>query len=169
MLSVSPALPALIRLNREWLAQAAELIERLDEERYAAAGPHFRHIVEFYDCFLRGVTSGKIDYDGRSRERRLETSRESALERIATLRADLETVGEPGRPVMVKAEDAEGLGLADPWLASSVGRELQSLSGHTVHHFAIIALTLRPLGVALDPSFGVAPSTLRHGDRLCAR
>jgi hypothetical protein len=41
------------------------------------------------------------------------------------------------------------------------------LSSHTVHHFALIALTLRAHGVAVDPKFGVAPfhAALSRGQR----
>jgi hypothetical protein len=31
----------------------------------------------------------------------------------------------------------------DPFLLSSVARELQALSSHTIHHFAVMAMTLR--------------------------
>ena len=43
-----------------------------------------------------------------------------------------------------------------------ISRELQVLSSHTVHHFALIAVTLRMHGVEMDPDFGMAPSTLRY-------
>jgi len=39
---------------------------------------------------------------------------------------------------------------------------LQVLSSHTVHHFALIAMTLRLHGVEMEPGFGMAPSTLRY-------
>jgi len=47
-------------------------------------------------------------------------------------------------------------------MESSVSRELQVLSSHTIHHFALIAMTLRLHGVEMDPDFGMAPSTLRY-------
>jgi hypothetical protein len=59
-------------------------------------------------------------------------------------------------------EDAEGTGVEDDLLDSSVGRELQVLSSHTIHHFALIAFTLRVLGIEVDRNFGMAPSTLRY-------
>ena len=36
------------------------------------------------------------------------------------------------------------------------------LSSHTIHHFALIGITLRESGLAVDPDFGVANSTLRN-------
>jgi hypothetical protein len=56
--------------------------------------------------------------------------------------------------------------------ASSVGRELQYLVAHTVHHFALMAVALRTCGHRLPDEFGVAPSTLRHEESsngACAR
>jgi hypothetical protein len=47
-------------------------------------------------------------------------------------------------------------------MESSLSRELQVLSSHTIHHFALIAVTLRAHGVQMDADFGMAPSTLRH-------
>jgi hypothetical protein len=59
-------------------------------------------------------------------------------------------------------EDAESNDVSDSFMESSLSRELQVLSSHTVHHFALIAVTLRAHGVQMDPDFGMAPSTLRH-------
>ena len=58
----------------------------------------------------------------------------------------------------------QALAFPEPFLISSVGRELQVLSSHTIHHFALMAMTLRVLGVPVDPDFGMAPSTLRYLD-----
>ena len=45
--------------------------------------------------------------------------------------------------------------------ASTLSRELQFLVSHTVHHDALIAAAARALGVATEPDFGIAPSTLK--------
>ena len=61
----------------------------------------------------------------------------------------------------VRMEDApEGCPAA--WMPSSVARELQAVRSHTIHHFALIAMTLRAWGIEVDSTFGVAPSTLRY-------
>jgi hypothetical protein len=59
-------------------------------------------------------------------------------------------------------EDAGSHGVRECFMESSISRELQFLSSHAVHHFALIAMTLRAEGVPMDPDFGMAPSTLRH-------
>ena len=64
--------------------------------------------------------------------------------------------------VWVRMEDAEASVVSESFMESSLSRELQALSSHTVHHFALIAVTLRAHGVQMDPEFGMAPSTLRY-------
>jgi hypothetical protein len=64
--------------------------------------------------------------------------------------------------LLVRAEDIGDPASASAWSPSSVGRELQALLGHTVHHYAIIALLLRVEGIEPGEEFGVAPSTLAH-------
>jgi hypothetical protein len=48
------------------------------------------------------------------------------------------------------------------WSYSSIGRELQFLLSHTIHHYALIALALRLQGYEPSAEFGVAPSTLQY-------
>ena len=170
---------ALIRMNVGWLRQALGLLVVIGDEAFAASpegmaphrvSGHLRHIIEFYECFLDGLTCSHVDYDARQRDPSIERGRQAAMTRIRTLIARLETA-----PVLmgdailfVRAEDADALGLRDPFLMSSVARELMTLSSHTIHHFALIATTLRGLGVAVDANFGVAPSTLAYQARRAA-
>ena len=44
----------------------------------------------------------------------------------------------------------------------ALGRELQFLVSHTVHHAAMIAASCRARGLPTADEYGVAPSTLRH-------
>jgi len=60
--------------------------------------------------------------------------------------------------LLVRMENAE----VDVHLRSSISRELQALSSHTIHHFALIAVTLRLHGFEVDPEFGMSPSTLQY-------
>ena len=41
-------------------------------------------------------------------------------------------------------------------------RELAFLYSHTIHHYSLIAIATRSLGVFIHEDFGVAPSTLKH-------
>src|SRR5262249_32005358 len=100
----------------------------------------------------------------RRRDPTVESQREAAVVEIRALIRALESASDlhGERIVWVRMEDADGCGVPDAFMESSVSRELQGLSGHPVHHLALIAMSLRMLGVDVDPDFGVALSTLRY-------
>jgi uncharacterized damage-inducible protein DinB len=156
--------------NVEQLRQGAKLVGRLDDRLYAEApvdgggagvGGHLRHCLDFYRCLLRGLETGRVDYDGRDRDTRLETDRQLALETIEEIAGRLERLEtDPETPLTVRMDEEEGSD--GTWGASSLRRELQFLLSHTVHHYALMALLLRGHGVDPPPEFGFAPSTLRY-------
>jgi hypothetical protein len=163
----------LIETNICWLRQARELLCGITDAAYTAspaqlaphrAGGHMRHILEFYECFLGGLEWSHIDYDARRRDPEIESCRQAAIARIDELIAALRA--EPllltDAVIWTRMEDAEQQNIAESFLTSSIGRELQTLSSHTIHHFALIAITLRLLGQTVPPDFGMAPSTLRY-------
>jgi hypothetical protein len=165
-------LNALIEMNLRWLRQAMGLLYRIDDSVYATspagmaphrAGGHLRHIVEFYQAFLGGLESSHVNYDARPRNPAIERSRAAAEEALYSIVNAFETSEElrSERIVWVHMEDAPER-VTRPFMESSVSRELQVLSSHTIHHFALIAMTLRLHGVEMDPDFGMAPSTLRY-------
>ena len=181
---MSTAIQTLLHDNVTLLEQGLELLEGMDEELYrsprpevslSGAGSHVRHSIDFYERFLEALRSDgeRLDYDGRQRDERLEKDPTAAGEKIRSIIAELErrVPAAAGRPLLVKS-DARIDDPADaPWGGSSIERELQVLSSHTVHHYALIAVVLRLHGHAVDDEFGVAPSTLRYWkeQRACAR
>jgi len=163
----------LLQVNVDWLRQASNLLQRIDDRTYAEppaglaphrVGAHLRHILEFYECFLAGLEWSHIDYDARKRDQSVETSRSTAIERIRSIVNRLLSAPELNGDsiIFVRMEDAPLDGDGDPFLTSSIGRELQVLSSHTIHHFALIAVTLQAHGLKVDADFGTAPSTLRY-------
>ena len=159
------------------LRQAQVLLARMQDRFYVEpppgfaahrVGAHLRHILEFYECFLDGVESGHVDYDARRRDGSVEASRHAALARIASIIHRLEnTLALPAESkVTVRMEDAPADSADNSRLVSSLGRELQVLASHTVHHFALIAMTLSAHGFRVERDFGVAPSTLRYRSSL---
>jgi uncharacterized damage-inducible protein DinB len=127
-------------------------------------GPHLRHCIDAYRCLLDGLTSGVVDYDARSRDRRVETDREAGLTAMGDLIDDLRalTAVDAGRELLARVDTPAAVDEADASSRSTLHRELQFLVGHTVHHYALIAMILRQHGVDVGREFGVAPSTLRH-------
>jgi uncharacterized damage-inducible protein DinB len=173
---------ALIRENIGVLLQGRQLLERLEDETYAAlcrplgnhrAGSHLRHCIEFFESVLEGTETASIDYDARKRDKRIETDRRYALRALERLIARLETDRglRESESVRVRLEDAASSDAASQWMGSTVTRELQFLRSHTIHHYALIAATLRAFGVEPGEHFGMAPSTLRHLQEAaaCAR
>jgi hypothetical protein len=166
----------LLETNVRWLRQALALLERIDDTSYTTspsgmephrAGSHLRHIVEFYQAFLEGIGSFHVDYDARRRDPQVERSREAASAAIRAIIRELSSspLLRFDAIIWARMEDAPATVVAEPYMETSVDRELQVLSSHTIHHFALIAMTLRLQGVAMPPDFGMAPSTLRYQSR----
>lgn len=160
----------LIADNIRVLTQARELLSGLPDELYSkpepsvhssGIGSHLRHCVDYYDRFLEGLGTGRIDYDLRERDERLETSRVYAIEKLESLQQELEALRTDAGPLLVR-QDSEAEGDAVPWAPSSLERELQFQMSHAVHHYALIAVILRLNGEVPPEGFGVAPSTLRY-------
>jgi len=159
-----------VTANLDALRQGSDLIRRLPDAGYGEAtdgaapvGPHFRHVIEHYSCFLAGHASGRVNYDARERDPALERDRDAALARIEELAGELRRLAgaDLEAPAEVRLECGSG-GEPAQWSRSTVGRELQFLLSHTVHHFALIGLLLAQRGIGTGADFGVAPSTLEH-------
>lgn len=164
------------------LQQAADLLRRIDDQTYATAGRqeghspvgiHFRHVLDHYHNFFAGLPEGLIDYDARERHVPLETGRELALAAALGYQADLTDLPRElgARPVRISLRSVADRDEEPDWSESSIGRELQFLVSHTVHHFALIRQLLARAGVETAEGFGVAPSTLAALQREaeCAR
>jgi len=162
----------LIDQNVAWLRQAMVLLDQMDDGTYRESPPslaphrvggHLRHILEFYECFLDGIETSHIDYDARRRDPSIESFRATALDKIRSIIQRLERAPQlrGDSIVWVRVEDAQAVRLDDSFMTSSISREMQVLSSHTIHHFALIAMTLKALGFRVDTNFGMAPSTLR--------
>ena len=175
-------LQILIDDNVRLLEQGLTLLAGVDESLYGKAEPsvalsgpgsHFRHLLDFYDRFFEGVEAERIDYDKRERDPALETDPDVARAKLAAVIDGLRTLHERElTPALLVKADAEGQSPQEtPWAGSTVERELQVLMSHTVHHYALIAVSLRMNGIDPGPEFGVAPSTLRYWkeQRACAR
>ena len=163
------------------LEQGLALLERLDDRLYnetgglpvrSGVGSHFRHCLDFYQAFLKGVEQGRVNYHRRERDTFVERDRACAAAKIELTIERLWALAVlPGdTPLEVGPEDSDP-DLTDGWCASTLARELQFLFSHTVHHFALVALLLRLRGFEPGAELGVAPSTLAYWGRegLCAR
>ena len=169
---------SLIRENNQYLQQAIDIIDQINEELFCnnenpyfkgGVGKHFRHILDFYDRFLDGWRD-KIDYDARKRDEGVETDRQVCIQKIndtmAALNRWFAEVDDMESRLSVKNDEGENGEETDPYSLSTFGRELQFLKFHAVHHFAIIAIILRIQGFEPPADFGFAASTLQYLKRL---
>jgi len=127
-------------------------------------GAHFRHCIDFYNCFLSSVGSGRINYDLRARNELVESDPELAALELQAIIDGLRrfSFADGHAELLVVLEGSTRTHECPCWTRSSIGRELQSLLSHTVHHYALIAIALRLKGIEPSAEFGVAPSTLEH-------
>lgn len=167
--------------NVAYLEQALALVGRLRDEDYtrhaqpaygSGIGSHLRHCLDHYLNFFSGLAAGRIDYDARARDPRIEQQRSHALAVMKELLAQLQALaGQDGdRAIQVKMDCGDQQDPNSWWTGSTVRRELQFLISHTVHHYALIAMILRLQNLDPGAGFGVAPSTLRfQAGQQCAQ
>ena len=159
-----------IKQNVGLLEQLGVLLSTLSVEDYTTPlvvlrentlGGHFRHVLEFYEIFLRDKSEG-ICYDIRQRSKRLEqepSAAKKAMEDTIGALWTLEDADEEGVDIKVEGRDKGSF-----VCASTLSRELFYLADHTTHHMAILqmAISVAFPNVPLPESFGVAKSTLQY-------
>ena len=165
-----PEMNNLFEANLHYLGQAENLLDQLDDGLFGRSSPsfynstiggHLRHCLDHYDSFLNGLDAAKVDYDERMRVPQLETETASAAAKAQEICQRLREASQKSAPVGLLVKMDCGID-TNEWQPSTLGRELQFLVSHTVHHFAMIGGICRELGVEPEADFGVAPSTIRH-------
>jgi hypothetical protein len=155
------------------LRQGLIILNQIDDQLYckinslafkSGIGSHFRHCLDFYHNFLLGMHKGKIDYDHRQRDKRVEKERLVAYDKFKATIEALKSLpfSDPKTPVLVKQDSESHPTEPSAWSHSTLHREMQFLLSHTIHHYALIAIMLRLEGFESNSDFGVAPSTLKH-------
>ena len=166
---------AAIRGNRHFLEQGIELLDRLPPSLYrspvragwASVGSQFRHVLDHYRAFIDGREEGRVDYDARQRDRRIETDPAEAAAQARAMVIQLERIHvEDANHAIAVHMDSGGDQRMPDWRPSTIGRELQFLVSHTVHHYALIKLLLEDVGIEAGAEFGVAPSSLAYQARV---
>ena len=158
--------------NVEVLTQLTDLLGQMSDEQYKkplkqlhdnSIGQHVRHIVEFYQCLLRGYISGTVNYDNRERKAQIETDRYFTLQVLEAIIGKLTFWEEDKMLMLATSYDGEEL-LEIP---TSFNRELVYLIEHTIHHLAIIKIGLNEAfpTIEIPENFGVAYSTIRFKEK----
>lgn len=158
-------------LARE-IETAVRLIREVDDVSYrreskatGSIGAQLRHNLDFVSSLLNGIAHGRIDYNDRGRDARIEHDRDHAAMRFESVILQLQNLNPRilNKSVLVRSELDDEL-----WLASSVAREAEFVHNHTVHHHALVAEKLAGSGHQLAANFGVAPSTIKYWEQQAA-
>ncbi len=163
-------------LNIDLLESIENTISSLNDQQYtesmevlsnATIGQHIRHMLEFYQAIDVAHKTGEIDYDDRKRSLKMESSIEFAKESIEVIKKNMVTYTEDKQIAMSGnySLDSE----KSSTISTSLSRELAFSMEHTIHHLAIIKNALVIQGVKLEENFGVAPSTIRFKNNICAQ
>ena len=164
--------------NIRLLNETIDLLASLTTEIYThksllfnadTPGAHVRHVVEHYELFLAGLTTGHINYDLRRRNLKLSSDPKAAICRIKELAGQIDILSdeELRRLIDIKMDTGDVCQTVE----TSVGRELQFLWSHHVHHNAMIRMIIESFGENVAKDFGVAASTKKFQDDKdkCAR
>ena len=131
----------------------------------ASIGAHVRHILDMYGCLERGVANCIVNYEGRSRDERIEKDPDYA---IAVMDGIITGLRKDDGPLMVEGNYSAS-GEDSILVATSYQREVLYNLEHTIHHMAMIRIAIEAMGkIHLPETFGVAPSTIKFKG-TCAR
>lgn len=148
-------------------------IESLTNDQYvwqydksaSSIGKHIRHIIDHYNCFFKHLAQAYIDYDDRARETAVETKTHQACKELSNIILQLSKFNaHQAKPIWIYITAIPDMN-PEP-AASSLQRELLFLQSHTIHHMAVIQLLLNRIGISVDSSFALAPSTVSYNHRV---
>jgi uncharacterized damage-inducible protein DinB len=151
--------------------QMIQILQKIDQGAYQQAidifdgstvGKHFRHILDFYFCLIKGFNQGKIDYSDRSRNPRIEVEPQTAADHFSNALNQLHELT-LDMPIIVMSDFSTSNEVERVSYTSTIGREMAFIHDHAVHHLAIIKMGIKRINpnFKLGAHFGVAPSTIK--------
>lgn len=159
--------------GRQALLEGSYLLEGLDDDQYVSCpmplmqssiGQHMRHVLDLWMALLPAIKDssvGTVDYDLRRRGHAVESDRILALKELRLLVGELDVFRSSpylGRDLIVVSE----VGLNETLRAevsSNLTRELVFVASHASHHYALMRVIAKSLGLELPADFGVAAAT----------
>lgn len=160
--------PVVVQLGFQ-LGQLASVVSVLSDQDYRAerarevsgsVGRHVRHCLDHVSALVAALDTRRVAYDARVRGTAVETRRDVAIAEARRLAQALAAIRADQAALAIDVEVA-----TDPAcdtrirVRSTVERELAFVASHTIHHFAVVALLLRDMGIGVPARFGYAPST----------
>ena len=140
-----------------------------DPAAFPAVGPHLRHCVDHFRLLLDGWTLGFVDYDARPRDLRLERDPVAVREALSSIASALRALAAADLPRELSVSQSVASGRPPRVSPSCLERELAFLSGHTIHHIAMMVLSGREAGLKIPEGLAVAYSTEAHRDTFAAQ
>lgn len=159
------------------LQEIKQLIASVNIEQYthasgllsgATIGQHIRHILEFYLCLINGSKLGKVNYDQRERDLKLETDLAFAIYTIDKICRNLILSNNESEIVLEgNYSSNEGESIT---IKTTFKRELAYCLEHSIHHQALLKIGLMEQHIEhlISEDFGVAPATIRYKEK-CAQ
>ena len=164
----------IIEDNISALRQAAASIAKIADNIYkkpgenffkSSVGCHFRHIIEHYTEFFKGLDSLRIDYDNRQRITEIEQNKQVAIASIEQIIDELQRLKD-NEDASVSIHSSSSVASETSFIASNLSRELLFLHSHLVHHFALIDIILKFFRVNVMTDLGIAPSTQKYLSKI---
>lgn len=160
----------LVESAKHTLTQLSTFLEQIHSSEYQQAFPllsdstigmHVRHVVEFYQCLLKGYLDGQINYDARERSLLQESNIAYTQRCIENVQQELDRLHENKSLALYTSQNVDSSYLI---IESSLFRELSYVIEHTIHHLAIIKMACIAYlpSIQLDADFGVAYSTIKY-------
>jgi uncharacterized damage-inducible protein DinB len=156
----------------EVLNQGEVLLSELDDESYvrklpaafnACIGGHYRHCLDHFRSLLDGANERSLNYDHRERGTLVETDRFAALNATRALREGYERMPAAWLEQQLEVTSRTSYAaIGSQTSGSTVGREIMYVVAHAVHHYALIGIMGRLMGLKMPAGFGVAPSTAKY-------
>jgi hypothetical protein len=155
--------PELIVATQDVLVQGLSLLFKLSDRTYsqsteapyqASIGGQYRQILEHFQCVIRSLRSGEINYEAREHNSRLETDVTYATIAICdVLRAVKNfdhTVLNRASKVLNTLPHGES---RRSFVETTVGRELTYCNGRAIHHYAKVRSICGQLRIEVPAEF----------------
>lgn len=156
------------RRCREVVDRVREAEAAVASATYARVGPHLRHCLDHFRCLFRALDDrGVIDYDARDRDAEVEIDPARFVRELDAVEVRLRKLTAVDLASATEVRQAAAPGGREATSTSNLARELVFLSGHTIHHLAIVRLLCEAGGVAVPEGVTMAYSTeaFRAGSR----
>jgi hypothetical protein len=154
----------------EVVRQLTDLLKQLKPKEYSqplavlnrsSIGQHTRHVVEFYQCLLKGVRGGIVDYDARERDLLLENDLDFTINCLEEIEKYIDQIKNPNEPLLLLVSYCTD---NQYFIETNFLREMVYLVEHSIHHYALIRIGLQEnfSNIFIPKNFGVAYSTVKH-------